>query len=79
MEISQIVIIIVSLIISIFSITSTSIGIQVFNDNESTKGLNYVSWKESHMAKFNFLVISLVVSIIFLILSFVGLYLYFRG
>ena len=71
MEIPEIYILIVSAIASIFSIASTSIGIEAFNKNED--------WKKSHMGHFNFIVINLVVSILLLILSFVGLFLHFTN
>jgi len=71
MEIPEIYILIVSVIAGIFSIASTSIGIQAFNEN--------LPWKKSHMTNFNFLVINLVVSIVVLLLSFVALFLKFRS
>jgi uncharacterized BrkB/YihY/UPF0761 family membrane protein len=71
MEIPEIYILLVSVIASIFSIASTAIGIQAFNNN--------LPWKNSHKNNFNFLVINLVVSIIVLILAFVALFLKFRS
>jgi hypothetical protein len=71
MEIPEIYILIVSVIASIFSIASTAIGIQAFNNN--------LPWKNSHMTNFNFLVINLVVSIVVLLLSFVALFLKYRN
>ena len=70
MEISEIYVLIVSVIASIFSIASTAIGIQAFNSNPG--------WKADHMPNFNFLVINLVVSIVVLLLAFVALFLKFR-
>ena len=70
MEIPEIYILIVSVIASIFSIASTAIGIQAFNNN--------TPWKNSHLTNFNFLVVNLVVSIVVLLLCFVALFLYFR-
>ena len=70
MEIPEIYILIVSVIASIFSIASTAIGIQSFDQN--------IAWKNSHKTNYSFLVINLVVSIIVLLLAFVALFLYFR-
>jgi hypothetical protein len=71
MEIPEIYIIIVSIISGIFSIASTTIGIEAYNRNSA--------WKNSHMGHFNFLVINLVVSIVVLLLAFVALFLHFRN
>ncbi len=71
MEIPEIYILLVSVIASIFSIASTTIGIQSFDQN--------IAWKNSHKSNFNFLVVNLVVSILVLLLSFVALFLYFRN
>jgi hypothetical protein len=71
MEIPEIYILIVSLIASIFSIASTSIGIQAFNEN--------LPWKNSHKGNFNFLVINLVVSIMVLLLALVALFLKYKN
>jgi uncharacterized BrkB/YihY/UPF0761 family membrane protein len=70
MEISRIYILIIAVIASIFSIASTSIGIQSFNKNKQ--------WKDDHTSNYGFLVVSLIVSILILLLSFVGLYFYFK-
>ncbi len=70
MEIPELYILLVSLIASIFSIASTSIGIQAFNNNDP--------WKRSHMTNYNFLIINLVVSIIVLVLSIIALFLYYK-
>ena len=70
MDIPEIYILIISTIASIFSIASTAIGIQAFNNNKV--------WKDSHKTNFNFLVINLVVSIIVLLLAFVAIFFYFR-
>jgi hypothetical protein len=70
MEIPEIVILIVAIVACIFSIASTAIGIQAFNEN--------LSWKDEHKSNFTFLIINLVVSILVLLLSFVGLFLHFK-
>jgi hypothetical protein len=70
MEIPELYLIIVSIISCIFSIASTAIGIQAFNNNDP--------WKNSHKGNFNFLVVNLVVSILVLILAFVALFFYYR-
>jgi hypothetical protein len=70
MEIPEIVILIVAAVACIFSIASTAIGIQAFNENSS--------WRDSHKPNFNFLIINLVVALIVLILSFIGLFLHFK-
>jgi hypothetical protein len=71
MEIPEIYILIVSVIAGIFSIASTSIGIQAFNEN--------LPWKNSHKGNFNFLVINLVVSIMVLLLALVALFLKYKN
>jgi hypothetical protein len=71
MEIPEIYILIVTVIACIFSIASTAIGIQSFDQN--------IQFKNSHKSNFNFLVINLVVSIIVLLFAFVALFLYFRN
>jgi uncharacterized BrkB/YihY/UPF0761 family membrane protein len=70
MEIPEIYILIISVIASIFSIASTTIGIQIFNDDSQ--------FKKTHLSSFNFLVINLVVSILVLLFSFVAIYLNIR-
>ena len=70
MEIPEIYILLVSVIASIFSIASTSIGIQSFNSDPI--------FKEKYHNNFIFLIINLVVSIIVLLLAFVALFLKFR-
>ena len=64
-SIPEIYIIIIAAIACIFSIASTSMGIQAFNENKT--------WKEKHQNNFTFLIINLVVSIIVLILALVAL------
>lgn len=71
MEIPEIYILIVAIIACIFSIASTAIGIQSFNENES--------WKNEHKPNFNFLIINLVVAIVVLLLSSVGLVLHLKN
>jgi hypothetical protein len=70
MEIPEIYILIVSVIASIFSVASTAIGIQAFNEN--------LPWKNSHKTNFNFLVVNLVVSIIVLVFALIALFLKFK-
>ncbi len=70
-SIPEIYIMIVAAIACIFSIASTSIGIQAFNKNKS--------WKEAHSTNFTFLIINLVVSILVLILSLVALGLHIKS
>ncbi len=82
MEISGILLLSVLIIATIFSMTSTIISLQFFNQNEKDVKLSQmggmVSWKSTHMSNYNFLIISLVVSIVILILSFIALFGYFR-
>ena len=59
--------VIAALVCSVFSIASTSIGIKTFNDN--------TRYKQSNKGNFNFLVFCLVIAILFLLLSFFGMYL----
>jgi hypothetical protein len=68
--IPEIYIIIVAAIACIFSIASTSIGIQAFNEN--------TEWRKAHSGNFTFLIINLVVSILVLILSLVALGLHIK-
>ena len=70
MEIPEIYILIVSVIASIFSIASTSIGIQAFNDDKA--------FKIKNKSSFTYLIINLVVSILVLLFSFVAIYLNIR-
>jgi hypothetical protein len=70
MEIPITVILIVSILACIFSIASTSIGVQAFNKN--------ADYKKKNPHNFNFLVFNLVVSIIALLLSITGMVLHFR-
>jgi hypothetical protein len=70
MEVPITVILIVSILACIFSIASTSIGIQAFNKNDN--------YKKNHPHNFNFLVFNLIVSIITLLLSIAGMVIHFR-
>ncbi len=70
MEIPEIYILLVSVIASIFSIASTAIGIQVFD--------NCLEFRTTHKNNYNFLIINLVVSIVVLLLAFVALFFHFR-
>ncbi len=69
MEISEVTLMIISIIACIFSIASTAIGIEAYNKDETLK--------KSKASNFNFLVINLVVAIAVLLLSAFVLYLHF--
>lgn len=71
MEIPEIYILIVSVIACVFSIASTTIGIQSYNNNPA--------WKTTHSSNFGFLIVNLVVAIVVLLLAFTALFFHFRN
>jgi hypothetical protein len=83
MEIPENLILVVAMILSIVSFSSTIIGLQFFNQNDTdlknSPITNLQSWKETHPTSFNFLIINMVVSIVVLLLSFVVLFFKFRS
>jgi hypothetical protein len=70
MELSEVTIMIISIIACIFSIASTAIGVEAYDKNDT--------FKKEKMHNYIFLIINLVVAIIVLLLSFVGLFLHFK-
>jgi uncharacterized membrane protein len=70
MELSEVTIMIISIIACIFSIASTAMGVEAYNKNDT--------FRKDNMHNYTFLIINLVVAIIVLLLSFVGLFLHFK-
>ena len=70
MEIPPLYVILIVIVACIFSIASTSIGVQSFNDNPA--------YKESKKSNFGFLIVNLIVSIVVILLAFAALFLKLR-
>jgi hypothetical protein len=67
MQIPQIALLIIALISSIFSIATSSIGIQSMNQTDNKNYLN------SHPVNHNFLIFNLVISIIVVLIAGAGI------
>ena len=71
MEIPSLYVILIVIVACIFSIASSAIGVQSFNDNPV--------YKESKKSNFGFVVVNLIVSIVVILLAFAALFLKLRA